>query len=62
MLRKIALNNYRICLYANWVSQIFFIVMTVSKDQLLLYYYIVYMLLLIPIVNDDLVLIGWLSK
>lgn len=62
MLRKIALNNYRICLYANWVSQIFFIVMTVSNHQLLLYYYIIYMILLIPIVNDDLVLIGWLSK
>ena len=60
--RQVALINYSVCIFINWISQIIFMAHTASQDYSLLIPYSFYTLFLIPIIKDDLILISWLKK
>lgn len=61
-LRQVALNNYKICIYLNWTLQILFMLFTLTVDINLAIAYLIYTIVFIPIVQDDLILVSWLSR
>ena len=60
--RQVALINYSVCIFINWISQILFMAHTTTRDYSLLLPYSLYGIFLIPIIKDDLILVSWLQK
>jgi hypothetical protein len=58
-LRVLAYYNYGMCLAINWTFHIYYLV---SHFFQLSFYHLLYFLFLVPIIKDDLILLGWLKN
>ena len=58
-LRVLAYYNYGMCLAINWSFHIYYLA---THFYNLTFYHLLYFLFLVPIIKDDLILLGWLKN